>query len=131
MVNQDSYFNLFAEPFLKMMENPGEGCKVKNRDRDPDQAVGYYGGDIGGIHQLTGRTSTITLYFGDITGVLNRLYYDETVGKFKHVRFTQEYRFPKSELEEFSNSISTMVWQQKQFEALMIAAETAPDFISR
>ncbi len=132
MVNHEStYFNLYAKPFLAMMGSPSQGFKVKSRDKNIKQAVGYYGGDIGGILRINGSLSIITLYFGNITGVYNRLGYDEEARTFMHVRFTEEYCFPKAELEAFSSSISIMHRQCQQFDVLMMAADTAPNFTSR
>ena len=125
---ESTFFNLYAAPFLQMMKSPGQGAKVKSRNNNPTVVVGYYGGDIGGILRSKGTMFVITLYFGNITGVYNRLNYDADARTFKHVRFIQEYWFPKTELKAYRHAISIMYGQALEFDGMKIAAGTAPDF---
>ena len=124
MVNpHQQQFFLFAEPLLMMLEKPDEYIQVKRRDRKPEKAIAYHGGDIWGVSENIGENCLISLFYGPLK---DNLRYDQDSGEVLNVIDTQSYSFPKTELTHFKASIDQMMKQKDTFSRLLLEAQTTP-----
>lgn len=124
MVNpHQQQFFLFAEPLLMMLQKPEEYTLIKRRDRKPERAIAYHGGDIWGASENIGESCVISLFFGPLEG---KLRYDKERGEALNVIDTQQYTFPKTELAHFKASIDLMLNQKDTFNRLLLASQTVP-----
>ncbi len=124
MVNpHQQQFFLYAEPLVMMLEKPKDYKLVKRRDREPEKAIAYHGGDIWGASENFDESCVISLFFGPLEG---RLDYDKERGEALNVIDTQHYTFPKAELAHFNASIDQMLKQKDTFSRLLLEAQTIP-----
>ena len=124
MVNQhQQQFFLFAEPLVMMLENPGKYILVKRRDRKPEKAIAYHGGEICGAFENSGENCQISLFFGPLEA---NIHCDQKRRKALNVIDIQKYSFPKTELDHFKSSIDHMLDQKDLFNRFLREAQTMP-----
>ncbi len=122
MVNsQRQSFFIFAEPLLSLFKHPEAYARVKHRDRKPEGATRYHGGDILASIDIGDEESVITVYLGPLD---QRLTLDKKSGTPKGFFTTQGFRFPTEELEVFGSALEFMQDQNKEFDSLLADAET-------
>jgi hypothetical protein len=133
MVNQEhqEYF-IFAEHLAEMVSCKNGMWKisehyilVKRRDKEPERAISYHGGEIWGeaIDLSTAKKIKITLHYGPAEDYI-RL--DEATGKLTNIVEIQHYSLPKDRLESYLTVMSTMISEAQTFEKHQIKAHTMP-----
>ena len=124
MVNpHHQLFFLYAEPLLALLDRPEEYILIKRRDRNPEKAIAYHGGEIWGASESIDESCVINLFFGPLE---ENIRYDQERGEALNVIDTQKYSFPKVELENFKSSMDNMLRQKDIFRRLLMEAQTMP-----
>lgn len=102
---------------------PEDFLIVKQRDRRPNRAIGYYGGEVRGILMENGDTCTLTLYVGE---PYRSFGFDVIRHELTDLLATLRFTFPLSEIRGYSDCILLMLQQKDTFDERLHAAEATP-----
>lgn len=111
----ESFF-LYDQPLLSMWENRDRYTRVKLRNRDEKQAIGYHAGEILGALDLRENLVRIHLFFGPTGQDIEQ---DESTKKLKNVVNRQLYELPEKELEACVKAFDAVRSNHARFQELM------------
>lgn len=124
LVNHDrESFFLYAEPIICMMGRPDEYLMVKQRDREPEKAIGYHGGAIWGDVDVVDSSMIISLHFG---ALWQDIVYKPDSCKLINVLGTQRYQISTGRLKSLVKEIKHSHAEQREFDRLTMEAECTP-----
>lgn len=124
MVNTRGHrFIIYAEPLTRLVRKAGEYVLVKRRDRRPEKAYGHHGGDIWARMEDAKDDWKLTFFFGALD---QKLCLDDD-GNLLYWIGIQVHVLPKSELQNISACLLTMLDQMRSFDRLKIEADTSTE----
>ena len=116
-------FFIHAEKLQELFNRQEEYTVVKQRDRKPSRAIGYYAGQVYGTLDQEGEEYQVTLYIGN---PYEDIGFDMKACLPKGYLLVQKYTFPKAELARFKRVMADMLEQKQDFDNALSAAEATP-----
>lgn len=114
---------LFARQVTDRNPLPEDYLIVKQRDRRPNKAIGYYGGEVRGILKESGDTCILTFYVGEPYRPFS---FDVNCHELADYLTVLRFAFPLSEMKGYRESITLMLQQKVIFDERLQAAEATP-----
>jgi hypothetical protein len=117
-------FMMLPKVLLGLRRHAGELVQVKRRNRHPNRAVQYHGGDIAGLLTIGGDDATVELFYGEIA---RDLAWEAQAKMPREYIHRESYRLPLSELDCVCAVIEMMDDQQSVVEGLDEDAVLLPE----
>jgi len=120
--NREKFF-IHAEKLELMLTHGDEYVIIKERDRKPGRAIGYYPGMIMGSYTILDGSYHFTLYVGE---PYRDIGYDKRTSELTHWIAIMEFQLPCDEVTKYQEVIGLMTGQRATFEARLEEAEATP-----
>lgn len=116
-------FFIHAEKLDLMLAHGDEYVIIKERDRKPGRAIGYYPGMIMGSYAIQDGSYHVTLYVGE---PYRDIGYDKKTGELTHWITVMEFELPCEEMTKYREVMALMTDQLETFDARLEEAEVTP-----
>jgi hypothetical protein len=117
-------FMMLPKVFLGLRRHDGELVQVKRRNRHPNRAVHYHGGDIVGLLAVNGDEATVELFFGEIS---RDMAWEAQAKSPKTYIHHESYRVPVSDLDAVCEALQLMENQREIVDKLDEDSALLPD----